>query len=207
MCEDIKRLENFLDRDSYKDDFGRDRSWDIVYNDFENSICIDYLARSLTIYLASWGMMRGSSKLLQKYNYKVHCDLIPILLESKEEIKDVPETKNEIEKYVQNVCELIQKIKDHYSKNEVSATDTLISKILLGAFGATPAYDTNFCKYLKEKNFVQKLGKKSLSQVWDLYFEINDDNTEKYKKYKKNKKYPAMKIMDMIGFQYGSENK
>lgn len=37
----------------------------------ENDVNLDYLSLQLAFYLASWGMYRGSSFLLQKY-YRVH---------------------------------------------------------------------------------------------------------------------------------------
>lgn len=40
---------------------------------------VDNLCLNLGFYLASWGMMRGSTDLLQK-DYKIHTKAIPVLL-------------------------------------------------------------------------------------------------------------------------------
>ena len=44
----------------------------------ENDVNLDYLSLQLAFYLASWGMYRGSSFLIQK-DYRVH---IPVVRES-----------------------------------------------------------------------------------------------------------------------------
>lgn len=58
------------------DENGRYRSWEHCYSHFikargSQEIDYDYLSLQLAFYLASWGMYRGSSFLLQK-DYKVH---------------------------------------------------------------------------------------------------------------------------------------
>ena len=52
------------------------RSWEHCYSHFmrsrgQKNVDYDYLSLQLSFYLASWGMYRGSSFLLQK-DYKVH---------------------------------------------------------------------------------------------------------------------------------------
>ena len=72
------------------DENGRYRSWEHCYSHFikargSQEIDNDYLSLQLAFYLASWGMYRGSSFLLQK-DYKVH---IPVVKELLIEIYDV----------------------------------------------------------------------------------------------------------------------
>lgn len=64
------------------DENGRYRSWEHCYSHFikareSKEVDYDYLSLQLAFYLASWGMYRGSSFLLQK-DYKVH---IPVVKE------------------------------------------------------------------------------------------------------------------------------
>ena len=71
--------------ETVEDPHGRYLSWQHCYNAFttnrggldENTF--DYLALHLAFYLASWGMYRGSSFLLQK-DYKVHIPVVKILI-------------------------------------------------------------------------------------------------------------------------------
>ena len=75
----LNKLETF-ENDTRNDQYGRYRSWEHCYYIFNrarnnnarnNETYIDYLSLHLAFYLASWGMYRGSSFLLQR-DYKVH---------------------------------------------------------------------------------------------------------------------------------------
>ena len=144
---------------------------DINNPDYEN------LALNLAWYLASWGMLRGSSFLLQ-CDYSVH--IVPIrdiLLNKKYEelfsidpLKDktekdkTEEDKTEEEKYLEllfggkNIPGIVNELKEYYSacrgavKGVMSDdfSNTLITKILLGVFGCIPAYDDYFMKAMGE---------------------------------------------------------
>lgn len=180
---------------------GRYYSWNIVFNDFNKTLESkqnyddDYLARSLALYLGSWGMLRRSSKLLTVYNYLVHKPIIKILLENLIELKKYPENINEIDTYTNMVYNTIKKLKTYYIDKDVSTTDTLITKILLGTSASTPAYDTNFKLFLKENKITQVLSQKSLKEIWYFYFQ---QESLCYN-------YPPMKLIDMAGFQFGKE--
>jgi hypothetical protein len=181
---------------------GRYQSWNIVFNDFskhQDDKDYDYLARSLTLYLASWGMMRGSSKLLTDYNYRIHIPAVEIILADFSELKNYPQNEKEIDAYVKFVWKRIIALKDYYSKVSVSPTDTLLTKIMLGTEAATPAYDQYFKKFLKANGLTQKLGEQSLKEVWALWFKIKSDLSNEAG-------YPPMKLLDMAGFQYGQES-
>ena len=70
-----------------EDENGRYKSWEYCYKVFHDAHIssniddnyIDYLSLHLSFYLASWGMYRGSSFLLQK-DYKVHKPVITEIL-------------------------------------------------------------------------------------------------------------------------------
>ena len=70
-----------------KDPNGRYRSWEHCYSNFyhareKDNADVDYLSLQLAFYLASWGMYRGSSFLLQK-DYRIHIPVIEELLDKK----------------------------------------------------------------------------------------------------------------------------
>ena len=55
------------------DKFSRYKSWEFCYKKFQDNVYnTDDLAIHLSLYLASWGMYRGSTFLLNK-NYKINC--------------------------------------------------------------------------------------------------------------------------------------
>ena len=73
-----------------KDPNGRFRSWEHCYSNFyrarqEEKPDIDYLSLQLAFYLASWGMYRGSSFLLQK-DYRIHTPVVEEILEDKYDV-------------------------------------------------------------------------------------------------------------------------
>lgn len=73
---------------TFLDEHSRNKSWIHCHNAFcENrnittDTTLDYLSLQLAFYLASWGMYRGSSFLLQK-DYKVHIPIIKIIQDEK----------------------------------------------------------------------------------------------------------------------------
>lgn len=85
VADAIRCIRTYFN-ETVKDSHGRYLSWQHCYNAFilnrsnvdENTF--DYLALHLAFYLASWGMYRGSSFLLQK-DYKVHIPIVKIIME------------------------------------------------------------------------------------------------------------------------------
>lgn len=75
-----KRFYNEMKDDSN----ARYRSWEHCYWNFyharrNRNVDVDYLSLQLAFYLASWGMYRGSSFLLQK-DYKIHIPVVEEIL-------------------------------------------------------------------------------------------------------------------------------
>lgn len=182
-------------------------SWEHCYKEFESAFSKindlkdkDYLNLSLNLafYLASWGMYRGSSFLLQ-FDYKVHFEVVKLIL--KEEYKSLQGYywKKDDKNYNQNLNLLFgskdseglvnlirnhykpfrEKIKENDKKTKQGISDILVTKILLGTLGCVPAYDRmikralEFGKdeYSKENkiNFIQTFGKKSFENLIEFY--------------------------------------
>ena len=71
----ILLFHNFYSQDS----FNRFNSWSHCYNAFDDfNKSEDLLALHLGFYLASWGMYRGSTGLLQK-DYQIHIEAVSII--------------------------------------------------------------------------------------------------------------------------------
>ena len=127
----------------------RFKSWEHCYKAFSENNNHDTLALNLAFYLASWGMYRGSSGLLWK-DYKVHIPAIEIIKKFNE-LKSINWEKPKIEE----ILKLKEKLIDYYSNinfnngkeqglKKITATDTLISKIILGSLGCLPAFERYF---------------------------------------------------------------
>jgi len=163
----------------------------------------------LGFYLASWGMLRGSSFLLEK-SIAYLKDLIIFISNFDKRIWniDLEYSEEDIEILLKFKRELI---KMFASKNN-KFSDTLITKIMLGVFGNVPAYDNYFKIFLNDNGFDKTFNKKSLIQINNFYKENREliyrqaRNTKTFdflSSKKSNLQYTRAKIIDMIGFSYG----
>ena len=205
-----------------KDENGRYRSWEHCYSNFINArdnknAELDYLSLQLAFYLASWGMYRGSSFLLQK-DYKIHIPVVKELL--KEEYDplagiDCVELKREenqrlleninafLDEYYSNIRDEVKNIK---VRNQLSST--LITKILMGTLGCVPAYDRYFISGIKKQKVASgNYNMKYIIQLVDFY-EKNIVELENIRKDMKvnGMAYPQMKILDMAFWQIGLDS-
>ena len=193
---DVQIIEKFIEINDQE--FERYNSWNHCFNAFETEENLKTLCLHLGFYLASWGMYRGSSQLLQK-DYLVHLEAIKII---KKYWYLRCGNHNEIEsKYLDDILILIKELSNYYKlKHDVTATNTLISKIILGTLGCLPAFDRFFIDGVKNQDFYFKtLKKKSLERL----FKYTDDNLELKSIQNKYPEYPMMKIVDMYFWQIG----
>lgn len=207
-------VEKFISK-SHEND--RYCSFDYCYNYFHPSSEINIIKDMeksclvLGFYLASWGMYRGSSFLLDK-SVKYYSQTIEYIAST-----DKCSWNIDVDNYNQENIREIKKIYDEIKfliiKNN-NADLTLVTKILLGVFGFVPAFDSYFCNtfrtiYKNQCGF-RKLNDNSLSLIHDFYINNNQsiDNISKktftrdFKTGEKSKlNYPKAKIIDMFGFQ------
>ena len=159
----IKSSTEFYN-DLKADENGRYRSWEHCYSHFikargSKEVDYDYLSLQLAFYLASWGMYRGSSFLLQK-DYRVHIPVVKELLSEKYdalvgiECTDFRKESNQqllkdINSFLGQYYDKIRReVKEQELKNQLSFT--LITKILMGTLGCVPAYDRYFIAGIKK---------------------------------------------------------
>lgn len=202
-----------------QDPNGRYRSWEYCYKVFHDArkskdVDADYLSLQLAFYLASWGMYRGSSFLLQK-DYKIHIPVVEELLKDKYDplfgIQCVELRKesnqvllNEISKWMETYYESVRKtVKETDVKNKVSST--LITKVLMGTFGCVPAYDRYFIDGVKDQKV--STGNYNLSSLLKLvdFYEENYSELEQARSKMEvcGLPYPQMKVLDMGFWQIG----
>jgi len=159
----------------------------------------------LSFYLASWGMFRGSSFLLEK-SAKFFEPLVRAISSMDESIWNV-----DADKYTDdNIALLIRcanSIADKLGKSN-NPTDTLITKIMLGVFGNVPAFDNNFRKGFHCHSF----GEKNLRMIKEFYNKYNSQIDAKiiltldFNGNETNRRYTKAKIIDMIGFIKGQKS-
>ncbi|RXR19347.1 hypothetical protein EQG63_07865 [Flavobacterium amnicola] len=198
-----------------QDTFNRYESWKHCYQAFEDvSNDNDYLALHLGFYLASWGMYRGSTGLLQK-DYKIHVGAIEIIKTYHKDLRckvDFEVSKDSIDKIIKLKNDLFH----HYNQfnyqtkrntfEKKPPTDTLLSKIILGTLGCSPAFDRYFNDGVKLKNIsATKFEYRSLEFLFD-FIQTNESKIKELQSYYLKEMdiyYPTFKIVDMFFWNEG----
>jgi hypothetical protein len=157
----------------------------------------------LAYYIASWGMLRGSSFLLEK-SLKFYVPLIKYISQADMEIWDI-----DVDSYNDKNINLLLELKNDIGNilgKEHNPSDTLITKIMLGVFSNIPAFDTFFRKAFS----LYRCNGAALVKIAKFY---NDNKIEidSYKIYtfdfnsggETNRMYKKAKLIDMIGFIEG----
>lgn len=195
------------------DEHHRYLSWEHCYTYFgKKNLDVDTACLHLAFYLASWGMYRGSSSLLWK-DYLIHKDVVNLLLD-KRHLRSIRMAN--YSKAIGEIVELCNSIRNHYSEiNEVNgkvkkikATNTLVTKIVMGALGCVPAYDTYFIDGLRtEKISPLKPSAKGIKAIEGFYgrHQNSFDRLQKKIRTKSGLSYPVMKLVDMYFWQIGYE--
>ena len=203
------------------DENGRYRSWEHCYSHFikargSKEIDYDYLSLQLAFYLASWGMYRGSSFLLQK-DYKVHIPVVKELLSKEydalagiERIEFRKESNQQLLREINSFLgqyydKIRREVKGQELKNQLSFT--LITKILMGTLGCVPAYDRYFIAGIKKQKVTTgNYNLKSIMKLVDFY-EKNSVRLEPVREKMEvdGMPYPQMKMLDMGFWQIGFE--
>ena len=203
-----------------KDPHGRYMSWRHCYNAFmenRNSTdekTLDYLALHLSFYLASWGMYRGSSFLLQK-DYKIHIPVVRILMEEKyNPLMGISAEGLIVNANLELLDDVSRRIRGAYATEPPSfegvtnhATDTLVTKILLGTLGCVPAYDRYYVQSVKQYNISTGIyNKQSVRDIAKYYLSYKDEfESLRAELSTCGTQYPAMKLMDMCMWQSAFE--
>ena len=208
---------------AYKDDhLHRFKSWEDSYSYFKElkkkpaifekdpeQACL-----RLGFYLASWGMYRGASFLLKK-SLRIHKKPIEELLNPKYSClwnTDMgsfkkPETINILFK----LKDALKNLYLSQTKDTNTMTDALVTKILMGTLGCTPAFDRFFIEGCKKKKVrpYSNFSKNSIKALINFYQDYSgtfESINEKIKKYS-GISYPPMKLVDMFFWSVGRNKK
>ena len=214
----ISAAQTFYD-DARANENGRSRSWEHCYRVFRDartdpSPDYDYLSLHLAFYLASWGMYRGSSFLLQK-DYKVLSPIVEEILKPEYDclfgVACVDLREPEVQARLTNVYDCIahhfHPIRKEVAGREVTTpvSPVLITKIPMGTLGCVPAYDRFFQDGVATyKVTTREYSPKSVLRLVDFYEEHNDRFEEARRGMRtEDLTYPQMKLLDMGFWQIG----
>jgi hypothetical protein len=192
-------------------------SFDYCFNyfqQFREARIIDQLADAKNIqmsclqlgfYLASWGMLRGSSPLLQK-SAKFYERLIQYIASAPSLLWEIDANNYSLEN-IQLLIECRKEISQALAP--YGASDILATKIMLGVFGNVPAFDS----YFKYGFGVSMFGRSALQKIRKFYTE-NQEAIDHHRiptldfitGKPTQRLYTRAKVIDMIFFVEGSKN-
>lgn len=187
-----------------------------MHDSFASESEIDLAALHLGFYLASWGMYRGSTFLLQK-DYRVHIPIVTELLEDKYrplwnlDLKSLTASSREgalLFQLAERIRQIYRKVNPQVNgrAGPAYASDKLITKIMLGTTCCTAAYDQYLTEGLGHLGMVKKFGRNSYQGLVEFYqkhvdeFKEADAEIAGY-----GMEYPAMKLLDMYFWSIGYE--
>ncbi len=198
----------------------RDASFDYCYNYFQafkdnpselvEGKNLELSCLHLWAYLASWGMLRGSSFLLKEKSFS-HLRFLM------EEIASHPDFwkqawQIDADKYGESEIKLLLEAKERIIRalgKENTPSEILVSKIMLGIFANVPAFDENFKKFLKKGGYCQTFNEKSLRDIKGFYdetaeqFDLKIKTLDCFASNKESVFYTKAKLIDMYGFITG----
>jgi hypothetical protein len=174
----------------------------------------DLAALHLAFYLASWGMYRGSSFLLQ-HDFTVHGSAVDVLRDPRFEDLWAHDFGSSAEdrRFIPLILELVDYVRRAYRPFAVGvgsggATDTLVTKVILGTVGCLPACDQLFVRGFKSDGY--QYSYLNLAFV-ERVFEFCQDNlrqlctAQSEVQRLRGLRYPLMKLVDMHFWQAGYE--
>jgi hypothetical protein len=208
---------------SQGNDYPRLKAWEFLYEyiwdesrprwaDLVSDDQIDTTALHIGFYLANWGMFRGSSGLLQNSNLDLMKALSkclftgqgPELLElSMEDFAVNTPNLTHNQKLLDSVLCSMETL-----ASNVSWTDTLKTKILMGVWGECPALDRFYIAACRDifprRPFITAASGQGLTALSDVVRQL-DTHLLPLKTGRLKLPYPTARIMDMALFQYGLE--
>ena len=196
-----------------RDTNGRYFSWKYCFDAFADiKANKDFLALHLGFYLASWGMYRGSSILLQK-DYTIHKDPVKEIVETYH--ANLYRVAAPPSKEISAIYgKLYGKLESFYTIDGRTPSDTLITKIMLGTLGCFPAFDRFFKSGARRvrfganvclPHFVTQSNIGKTAEILSEYYRANKDCFEKCAAHTGDlANCPPMKFLDLgiwcVGF-------
>ena len=193
-------LDRFADIDNNKR--SSDHQWEYCFQYFSGKPNDhDLGCLHLGFYLASWGMYRGSAG-VRKFDHLVHKPVVEEVLLSKYD----PLRGASLEGLMGGldlIWELAAKIQTLYP-SAITVTDTLLTKILMGTLGCTPAYDRYFRAGMATDGISQTF---SRGGFHSLLRHCQSRSGGFIDAQKQIPGYPVMRLVDMYYFAVGESLK
>lgn len=222
ICTEIKG--------SHRRKYHRGKSWEYCYGFFKdyknfraNKKLLDHAALHLGFFLASWGMLRGSSFLLN-VDYKYYTRIVRLLIKPRyDKLWNVDYSNaaggGELLKLLFGLVDKLRKemkeMNGSNDKGRKGPSDTLVTKILMATMGCVPAYDRFFKRglrrFLEQRHMKSKV--KFNREAFGELLQLTREDKILRKIYRvrtitilKGILYPPMKLLDLYFWEMGRNN-
>ena len=217
-------VERFLEPDGQPRSMGRERGWDFCFNYFQDhpepTRDLELSCLQLGYYLASWGMLRGSSYLLRATNSSHYASAMRIIEAANPALRGIDADRYDEQDVRRLLLDTYADLKEALLPRGGRA-ETLVTKVMMGVWGVVPSFDTYFVRSFRalgetraEKAALRFPGDRSLSLLGEFYLAHSaeiDGLTRRFS----TVTFPAAapggrpltrsKIIDIFGFQSGYE--
>jgi hypothetical protein len=201
---------------------GRARSWDYCFNYFQAhpqpTRDMELSCLQLGYYLASWGMLRGSSYLFAKTNSRHYITAIDVIEQHSGALADIDASDYANEAARNNILAAYEDLRQALLP-EGGTHLTLVSKVMMGVWGVIPSFDTYFLRGIRqladtrqERSAFGSVSHKSLTLLGDFYDQHRPEIDLLARQHTTldfatgavtTRPTPLAKVIDMYGFQKG----
>jgi hypothetical protein len=201
------RIIRVFDNDIAPNERSSYHSWEHCYRVFcGRPADLDLASLHLGFYLASWGMYRGSAA-IRNFDYLIHRPVAEALLEQQyDPLRGA--SLDELMLHFENLLwPLVERIKGPgLYPPSVNITDTLVTKILMGTLGCTPAYDRYFKEGLEEEGLNASFSRTNFQALLQFCQHNHDGFIAAQQHIQQIVDYPIMRVVDMYFHDLGREN-
>ena len=203
----------------------RYRSWGHCYRHFRRRSWLRAHSAScqnvfqLGFYLASWGMYRGSTFLLQK-DVQIHRLVVRELLQPRYDwLRGYrPGAAGTDTRAIREMLDLVDRIRAAYCGQiravegrdcEIYVSDALATKIILGTLACLPAYDSFVAEGLRLEGLpYSSLNERSIEALFDWYLGRQREFRLVQRHIDENGlRYPPIKLVDMYLWERGKRSR
>jgi hypothetical protein len=217
-------VETFLEIGEDRDSgfASRTRSWDFCFNHFQSNPRptddIQLSCLQLGYYLASWGMLRGSSYLFTSTNARHYSDAIRVIEKHNPDVNGLDARDYADPQARKAILAAYGELRSVLLP-EGGAHTTLVSKVMMGVWGVIPSFDTYFIKGFrrlaegrKEKTTFRTVSDTSLTLLGQFYLDHRteiDALTQQHTTLDfasgnlSSRAITGAKVLDMFGFGAG----
>lgn len=198
----------------------RERSWDFCFNYFQSTDrpteSLELSCLHLGYYLASWGMLRGSSFLFRETNLGHYQPVIEVIEHHRPAMSGVDVSTYRDEGTLDAINAAWRDLRKALLPDE-GRSITLVSKVMMGVWGCLPSFDYYFVQTFRdlsdtkaERGAFRRDPILSLRLLGDLYSEHADEIEALRRQYPTldfmtggptDRPMTQAKVIDIFGFQ------